>query len=260
MPGWPQRKGFPLTFYTTMVSQADPHIFQVNPTIAAGDFQISRDDGAFVDVATLPDVMPAASAQVRIQLSAVEMNADMVTVLGNDQAGAEWRDVFTEFLLSDVYIGDIDDEIYSRLLSISPVRLALRTEDLRLYRGDTWLQPITGLGNLTDYTEMWVTAREDRGDTDAQSAFQVLLSDPPVATDGLQYINGGRAGTPGNAAIAVTGLAGGTVSVRIEAVETAKLTAIGKLKWDFQWTDGTDVETRKLGDLFVITDVTRVTG
>lgn len=154
---------------------------------------------------------------------------------------------------------DVAGTVLSVIMAVSPIMGALRTEDLRLYRGDTWVQPITGLGNLTGYTAMWITAREDRTDTDPQSAFQVLLSAPPVGTDGLQYINAAPAATPGNAAITVTNLVAGAVSVRIEAVETAKLGSTAKLRWDFQWTDGTDVETRRRGDLFVVSDVTRAT-
>jgi len=155
--------------------------------------------------------------------------------------------------------GTLVSNIVAALMAISPFNLAMVSQDLELYRGDTWVQPITGLGNLTGYTKMWITAREDRADTDAQSAFQVLLSAPPVATDGLQYIASARATTPGNASITVTSLVGGAVSVRIEAVETAKLGSTSKLRWDYQWTDGTDVQTRRRGDLFDISDVTRAT-
>jgi len=155
--------------------------------------------------------------------------------------------------------GTLVSNIVAALMAISPFNLAMVSQDLELYRGDTWVQPITGLGNLTGYTKMWITAREDRADTDAQTTFQVLISDPPVATDGLQYIASARATTPGNAAITVTDLAGGAVSVRIEATETARLGVTSKLRWDYQWTDGTDVQTRRRGDLFDISDVTRAT-
>jgi len=156
-------------------------------------------------------------------------------------------------------VADITAAVYAALMSISPLRMALRSEDFDLYRGDTWIQPITGLSDLTGYEKIWVTAREDRTDTDAQSAFQVLLSAPPDPGDGLQYINGAAAATPGNAAITITDLVGGDISVRIEAVETAKLGSTAKLRWDAQVYDGTDTETRRRGDLYVISDVTRAT-
>lgn len=67
--------------------------FIVNPTLAAGDFQISQDGSAFVNLTTLPVVEPAGSRRVKINLSALEMTADKVSVVGVDAVGAEWDDV-----------------------------------------------------------------------------------------------------------------------------------------------------------------------
>jgi len=256
----PPKRSTAYTCYVNVVSQANLNVYQTNPTIVAGDFQVSVDSGSFNNLATLPTVSPAGGKQICVALSSTEMGGDVITVIGSDQAGAEWADAFIHITTGPVQIGEVADAVYVKLMSISPFRMALASDDFGLYRGDTWVQPITRLADMTGYTQMWVTARENRGDTDAQSAFQVLLSDPPVATDGLQYINGARAGTPGNAAITITSLVGGSISVRIEAAEAAKLEAMGKLKWDYQWTDGTDTQTRRRGDLFVTSDVTRVTG
>jgi hypothetical protein len=72
---------------------ANPGAFKVNPTIAAGDFQISKDYGAFANLATIPDVEPDATDQIRVQLSSTEMNADVVTVRWKDQTTPkEWAD------------------------------------------------------------------------------------------------------------------------------------------------------------------------
>ena len=68
--------------------------FQTNPTIAAGDFQISLDGGGFANLSNLPSVVPAGSDAVRIIVSAVEGNSDKVVIVGKDQAGDEWNDVF----------------------------------------------------------------------------------------------------------------------------------------------------------------------
>lgn len=72
---------------------ASPGRFKANPTIAAGDFQISKDGGAFANLATLPVVSPALGRSILIALSAAEMTADVVTVQCVDQtATAEWSD------------------------------------------------------------------------------------------------------------------------------------------------------------------------
>lgn len=69
--------------------------FQVNPTIAEGDFQVSTDDSAFENLDTTPAVNPSGSRAVKVTLSADEMNGDRVVVQAVDQAGDEWNDVLT---------------------------------------------------------------------------------------------------------------------------------------------------------------------
>jgi hypothetical protein len=71
----------------------DSTTLKVSPTIAAGDFQVSKDFGAFANLTTLPSVLPAGSQQIKITLSATEMNADVVTIRCVDQtATKEWAD------------------------------------------------------------------------------------------------------------------------------------------------------------------------
>ena len=80
--------------YVGLVSQADTKLLKSNPTIAAGDFKVSKDGGAFANLTTLPSVAPAAGAAVMVDLSATEMTADNVVVTCIDAAGAEWCDQF----------------------------------------------------------------------------------------------------------------------------------------------------------------------
>ena len=79
--------------YISLVSQADTKLMKSNPTIAAGDFKVSKDGGALANLTTLPSVTPASSVMVKIDLSATEMTADNVTVVCSDAAGAEWCDL-----------------------------------------------------------------------------------------------------------------------------------------------------------------------
>lgn len=72
---------------------ASPGSFKSSPTIAAGDFQISKDGGALANLNTLPAVEPAASIWIEIILSATEMTADDVVVQAIDQTSPkEWSD------------------------------------------------------------------------------------------------------------------------------------------------------------------------
>ena len=76
--------------------------FQVNPTIAAGDFQISKDGGAFANLANLPVVSPAAGVQVLVSLTGAERDAGVINIIAKDQAGDEWNDLGVFF---DIPVG-----------------------------------------------------------------------------------------------------------------------------------------------------------
>lgn len=89
----PPKKGEDFITYVTLEDYSNPGNFKSNPTIASGDFQISKDGGAFANLATTPTVTPASGRAVKITLSATEMNADNVIVIGVDQTNPkEWAD------------------------------------------------------------------------------------------------------------------------------------------------------------------------
>lgn len=71
----------------------DPRSFKSAPTLAAGDFKIDKDGAGLNNLATLPTVSPAAGVCVLVELSATEMNADVVTLVFIDQTNPkEWCD------------------------------------------------------------------------------------------------------------------------------------------------------------------------
>lgn len=73
---------------------ANPGNFKSSPTLAAGDFKVSKDGGALANLTTLPVNEPASSVLVTLALSATEMNADVVTVVCIDQTSPkEWADM-----------------------------------------------------------------------------------------------------------------------------------------------------------------------
>lgn len=72
---------------------SSPGSFKSSPTIAAGDFKVDKDGGGLNNLTTLPSVDPAASVLVKISLSATEMTAGVVTIVGIDQTSPkEWAD------------------------------------------------------------------------------------------------------------------------------------------------------------------------
>jgi len=88
------RKNQAYTFYTALLGSGGE--FQVNPTLAAGDFKISIGGANYVNLTTLPVVEPAGSISVKVSLTADEMNADKISIHAKDVAGGEWVEtVFT---------------------------------------------------------------------------------------------------------------------------------------------------------------------
>jgi len=79
-------------FYTSLTSQANTKIFQVNPTIAAGDFKVSTDGSAETNLDTLPVVTPAGSKRVKVTVSVAEMTGDNIQITASDATGDEWAD------------------------------------------------------------------------------------------------------------------------------------------------------------------------
>ena len=140
-------------FYLGLGDILDHDTFVTDPTIAAGDFQVSTDGAAFVNLATLPVVEPTGSFMVKVSLSASEMNGEKVNIQAVDAAGNEWQPAIISIdiptgnteTLTDLEVGDrietnkrlivnkagtlttiLDKEITGSLLSPS---VTLRTTD-----------------------------------------------------------------------------------------------------------------------------------
>lgn len=90
-PSNPPNKNEDFELHIALEDYANPGNFKTGPTIAAADFQVSKDGGAFANLTTLPTVEPASSEIVLLVLSATEMNADSVVIRCKDQtAPPEW--------------------------------------------------------------------------------------------------------------------------------------------------------------------------
>ncbi len=89
----PPKKNEDFVIYICLEDMASAGSFKNTPTLASGDFKISKDGGAFANLTTLPTNTPASSASVKIELSSTEMNADNVMVTCIDQTTPkEWAD------------------------------------------------------------------------------------------------------------------------------------------------------------------------
>lgn len=90
--------GSTFTYYLPgLEDQANPGKFKAAPTIAAGDFTISTNGGAFDAMDNTPTVAPAGGKQIKFILSAAETTAagdgGTITIECSDVVGAEWFDV-----------------------------------------------------------------------------------------------------------------------------------------------------------------------
>ena len=94
-------------FYVGLTDQANTKLLKANPTIAAGDFKVSKDGGAFANLTTLPSANPASGAAIMIDLSGTEMTADNVVVQCIDAAGAEWCDLMVNIQTTARQIDDL---------------------------------------------------------------------------------------------------------------------------------------------------------
>lgn len=96
------------SFIVSLADQSNPMVFKSSPTLAAGDVKVDKDGAG---LANLTDLPTASGKLVTVTLTATEMNADEVTVVFSDAAGAEWCDLVVVLHPSSVTIGDIDTAI-----------------------------------------------------------------------------------------------------------------------------------------------------
>lgn len=88
------------TFAIALISQTTGD-FQVNPTIAVGDFQIDLDGLGFNNLTNVPVVNPAGTQVVLITLTDAEMDALNITIRAIDLVGDEWEQRF-DFVITHV--------------------------------------------------------------------------------------------------------------------------------------------------------------
>ena len=85
--------GQPYSYVLCLLSADEPNRFRVNPTLEAGDVQVSTDFGAPVNILTLPTVI-GGSSLVLVTLAAAEVGSQ-TDILFHDVVGDEWADAHT---------------------------------------------------------------------------------------------------------------------------------------------------------------------
>ena len=95
-------------------------------------------------------------------------------------------------------------------------------------RGDTMLLTFSGLGDITNRANIWFTIKGDKDDADTAALVQI------DEDTGLLYINGAAAGVAANGSITVNDASAGNLTVRLEAVESAKVEPCVRAYYDLQ--------------------------
>ena len=100
--------GIAYSFRITLLDTLNPGRIKKSPTISAGDFKISQNNGVLTNLITLPVEVPASSGCVTVSLTSVEMSADKILILWSDP-GFEWGDgsVFFDAPLTTLTSNDI---------------------------------------------------------------------------------------------------------------------------------------------------------
>jgi len=247
-------KGQAYTFYIMLLSQADKDIFQVNPTLAAGDVKVSIDGGALNNLATLPVVTPAGSKLVKVDLSAAEMNGDQICVVFSDQLGNEWCDwVETITPLASSLAAQMW-AYATRTLTQTAAQVAaiLAGSDITVQRGDTLSVALTGLGNIAARTKLYFTVKVNPSrDPDTAAILKI------EETAGLTVVNGVAYTTVANGDITVDDEADGDVTITVDEAVTALLMVASGLYYDIQMVSAAGVVTLTAGRMTVAADVTR---
>lgn len=104
----PPKKNTAFTTYVFLTSQSQTNTFQASPTLATDDVKVCIDDGAPVNLATLPVVDADHTKRVKVSLSASEMNGDVITVLFSDTSGDEWKDLTLTIHTSAQTLDELD--------------------------------------------------------------------------------------------------------------------------------------------------------
>jgi len=120
------------------------------------------------------------------------------------------------------------------LLSTSPSVLqhrCMNNDDLICRKSADFAASFIYLGDLSGVTDLYFTVKPQtkvNSYLDSQATIQIQEG------VGLLYINGGVAGVPANGSITITDAINGHLTINLDAVETAKLTANTNYRYDIK--------------------------
>ena len=290
----PPVKNAAFTFDIALVSTADTDIFKTSPTLADGDITVSLDGGNFANITTLPTQIQT-TGMLPVALSADEMNADKITVLFHDAAGAEWQDavvtIHTCGQTLDTIGGQTDDigvagagltavpglvwahatrTLTSLSALLSSIAAAIWTYATRTLTSSAAATAAAVAGSTITITrgDTASVALTGLGNISTRDKLWITVKERDDDTDaesiiqieetgGLLYLNGAAAATAADGDIAVDDEAAGNITITIKPAATTTLT-VGTYDYDVQQlTTAGAVQTMTSGVFAVSKDTTR---
>lgn len=143
--------------------------------------------------------------------------------------------------------------VYDTVRATAAQGASLSGEDIEIKRGDSWSQPIEGLGDISGREKLWFSVKRKTSDEDDESIIQI------EETDGLLYLNAEDASArAANGSITVDDEVAGNITIALEEIETAVLVPQSALVYDVQeLTDAGRVTTITEANVDINSDVTR---
>lgn len=258
----PPKRATEYIFYVALEDQANAGLFKANPTLAAGDAQVSTDGGAFSNLDTIPAVTPAAGVAVKVTLSVAEMTGENIFVRFVDGGGAEWYDLGIN--IQTVTTNQFDDlatpatvwtnSTRTLTQSAASVTAAVSGDTITVYRGTTWVIEITGLGDISTYDTVYFSVKEKYSDSDDDAVLRVKDD-----AAGLLRWQKAAVTTATNGVITIDDAVAGDITITILEAETDDAEVRGGYVYDIKGIDDdAQVDLISVGGTFNVTaDVTR---
>lgn len=133
--------GVEYVFYVSLESRATPGTFQTNPTLESGDATVSKDGASEANLDSTPAVTPAGGVRVKVTVSAVEMEADDVSIVFRDAAGSEWFDYEHEIQPQRIPFSTVDDAVVTPTTTVFGTDLTETTDN---HYNDLFVYFLTG--------------------------------------------------------------------------------------------------------------------
>lgn len=205
-------------------------------------------DGGALPSIVAPDNAGITAAGEAAAAAALAATA-AATAAGNAETAAEAAQAAAEAVAAD----DIAEAVYALLAARSlDVVAALSGYDLTRRRGTTWTITFSGLGDISDRTELYFTLKASHTATDAQARIQVSES------GGLIVLNGSSTSlTAAQAVLAVTDEVAGDGSITVHSAATAEMLSPADWRYDVKALGPSNDRILLEGRFVVTPDITR---